>query len=184
MKFNWEYIINYIMEYDTGVPNTVILAVLATVCGITLLLSLTSANGKVFIKNAAWCMLVGYLFLTMSATILFREVSENMRYSFIPFLSYTQLYNKLLAELILNVAMFVPIGYLLGLAKKRMTFVKILKIGCFISLTIEILQLFSRRGVFNIDDVIHNTLGCVIGFGIFKLAYALRTAYIKNWFNS
>lgn len=173
MNYDFEYITNYIMEYDTGVPNTVILGVLATVCGIIIILSLTSANGKVFIKNAAWCLLIGYLFLTMCATILFREVSENIRYSFIPFLSYTQLYNKLLAEILLNVAMFVPIGYLLGLAKKRMTFVIILKIGCILSLTIEIIQLVSRRGVFNIDDIIHNVLGCVMGFFCFVICYKM-----------
>lgn len=180
MKFDLGYITNYIMEYDTGVPHTVILGILAVICGITIVLSLTSANGKVFIKHAAWCLLIGYLFLTMCATILFREISDIYRYSLIPFESYTQLYDKLLAQLFLNVVMFVPIGYLLGLAKKRMNFVKILKIGCFLSLTIEIIQLVTRRGVFNIDDVIHNTLGCVIGFGVFKLGSVLRAACIKN----
>ena len=115
----------------------------------------------------------------MCATILFREVSENIRYSFIPFLSFTQLYNKLLAEILLNVAMFVPIGYLLGLAKKRMTFVIILKIGCILSLTIEIIQLVSRRGVFNIDDIIHNTLGCAIGYGAFRLCNTILTSYTR-----
>lgn len=31
---------------------------------------------------------------------------------------------------------------------------------------IEVLQLISKRGIFEIDDIINNTLGCMIGYGI------------------
>lgn len=177
MKYNFEYITNYIMEYDPGVPKTIILGVLTIVCGIIILLSITSTNGKVFVKNAAWCLLIGYLFITVCATILFRETAETMRYSFYPFMRYTQLYDKLLAQLLLNMAMFVPIGYLIGVAIKEMNTTKIFATGCLLSLTIEIIQLFSKRGVFNIDDIIHNTLGCAIGYGIYRICSFLRAAY-------
>lgn len=173
MKFNFNYITNYIIEYDTGVPKTIILGVLIAICGTLIVLSLISANGKVFIKNSAWCLLVGYLFLTISATIIFREVSETYRYSLYPFWNYTDLYNEMLAQIILNVVMFIPIGFLIGVAKENMNTLKILRIGCLLSLTIEIIQLISRRGVFNIDDIIHNTLGCFIGFSCFVLCYKL-----------
>lgn len=169
MKFNFDYITNYIMEYDTGVPKTIILGVLIIICGTMIVLSMISANGKVFFRNAAWCLLFGYLFLTISATIIFREVSETYRYSFYPFLNYTKLYNEMLAQIILNVVMFIPIGFLIGGAVKNMNTLKILGIGCFLSLTIEIIQLLSKRGVFNIDDIIHNTIGGIIGYGIYRL---------------
>ena len=179
MKYNFEYITNYVTEYDPGVPKTIILGVLTVVCGIIIVQSLTSSNGRAFIKNAAWCILIGYVFLTICATVLFRETSETMRYSFYPFRSYTQLYDKLLAQIILNVAMLIPIGYLGGVAIKKMNTTKILAFGCLLSLTIEIIQLFSRRGVFNIDDVIHNTLGCAIGYGAFRLCNTILTSYTR-----
>ena len=179
MNFNFDYITNYIIEYDTGVPNTIIMGILVIIFVTMIVLSLISANGKVFIRNSAWCMLIGYLFLTICATIIYREVSETYRCSFYPFLNYTELYDEMLAQIILNVVMFIPIGFLLGIAVRNTNTLKVLGIGCMLSLTIEIIQLVSRRGVFNIDDVIHNTLGCAIGFGIFKLGCALRTAYIK-----
>ena len=179
MKYNFDYITNYIMEYDPGVPKSIIWGALVTVCGIIILLSFTSTNGKIFIKNTAWSLFIGYLFLMTCATILFRETSETMRYSLCPFVSYTELYDKLLAQLILNVGMFVPIGFLLGVTVKKMNTLKILEIGCLLSLTIEIIQLVSRRGVFNVDDIIHNTLGCVIGYGVFRLCNSILTAYTK-----
>jgi glycopeptide antibiotics resistance protein len=48
-----------------------------------------------------------------------------------------------------------------------------MEIGCLLSAAIEILQLLTRRGVCNIDDVIHNTIGCAIGYGIFRLCNTL-----------
>ena len=102
-----------------------------------------------------------------------------MRYSLYPFLSYKELYDKSLAQLLLNVAMFTPIGFLFGAATRSMNMARILGIGCLLSLTIELIQLFSRRGVFNIDDIIHNVLGCALGYGVFLICNSLLTAYIK-----
>ena len=173
MNFNFDYITNYIIEYDTGVPNTIIMGILVIIFGTMIVLSLISANGKVFIRNSAWCMLIGYLFLTICATIIYREVSETYRCSFYPFLNYTELYDEMLAQIILNVVMFIPIGFLLGIAVRNTNTLKVLGIGCMLSLTIEIIQLVSRRGVFNIDDIIHNTLGGIIGFSFFVLCYKM-----------
>jgi glycopeptide antibiotics resistance protein len=40
---------------------------------------------------------------------------------------------------------------------------RIILIGFLISLTIEILQLVTKRGLFEFDDIFHNTLGVAIG---------------------
>ena len=78
----------------------------------------------------------------------------------------------------MNVVVFIPVGLLLGIAFKQMTWWKALLIGCSISVTIEALQFFFMRGFSELDDVMHNTLGCLIGFGfmiilriIFKTRY-------------
>ena len=41
-------------------------------------------------------------------------------------------------------------------------------IGCGISVTIESLQFFLMRGFSEVDDVMHNTVGCLIGYMIVK----------------
>ena len=38
-----------------------------------------------------------------------------------------------------------------------------------ISATIETLQFFLKRGFAEVDDVMHNMVGCVIGYGVYKL---------------
>ena len=68
--------------------------------------------------------------------------------------------------------MFIPIGFLLGIKVGW----KGIPIAALFSLIIELIQLVTRRGLFEFDDIIHNTLGAVIGFGI----YALLGKVMKN----
>lgn len=49
-----------------------------------------------------------------------------------------------------------------------MTWWKALLVSCGISVTIESLQFFFMRGFSEVDDVMHNTLGCLIGWCMVK----------------
>ena len=179
MTLDVGYITKYMIEYDSGVPVSVIIGISFFVCASIVVLYRYSFDSLKFLRNASWCILVGYLFFIFCTTVLFRDVVIETRYRLLPLWSYGVLYNKLLAENILNVLMFIPIGFFssVGLRKRRL--LKITGIGCGISLTIEVLQLVYRRGVFNIDDIIHNTLGCAIGYGIFRLCNTILTACTK-----
>ena len=159
----------YMLQYDVGVPLYAILALLVIVAGVVVGLYLTRKDRSSFIRNSLLTMLGGYLFFVLCTTFLFRESSDNMRYYLFPFWSYDMLNYNIIAQLILNVMLFVPIGFLLGGILKEIGSMPIIGIGCFISVIIEFLQLLTRRGACNIDDVIHNTIGCAIGYGIFLL---------------
>ncbi|RCX23866.1 VanZ like protein [Fontibacillus phaseoli] len=71
-------------------------------------------------------------------------------------------------NLIGNIVVFTPFGVLLPmilkgrLSKSLLIFIA----GLFI---LETVQLLSRRGSFDIDDFILNSLGYLIGFGVYKL---------------
>ena len=43
-----------------------------------------------------------------------------------------------------------------------------------ISLIIELTQLMSRRGLFEFDDVIHNTLGALLGCGLLSFIKMIK----------
>ena len=169
MKSDIGYIIKYIFEYDSCVPISVVFEVCVVVVGGIALLYPTKTSNHDFIRNASWCLLSGYVFLVLCATVLFRHDTGEIHYSFRPLWSYTTLYFKYGAGAILNILMFIPIGFLVGVSLRRSNVIMILGIGFLLSMTIELAQLFSRRGVCNIDDVIHNTLGCVLGYGIAML---------------
>ena len=111
----------------------------------------------------------------------YRTTGETRQYDFHLFWSYKTIQEgreDLLAENIMNVVVFIPVGLLLGIAFKQVTWWKVLLVGCSISAVIELLQFFFMRGFSELDDVMHNTLGCLIGFGfmiilriIFKTRY-------------
>lgn len=73
-----------------------------------------------------------------------------------------------------NIVLFIPLGFFLPLLWRRwQRFLSVLLAGLFFSLTIETIQLFIHRSV-DIDDILLNTLGVVLGYGIYRLCTRLR----------
>ena len=102
-------------------------------------------------------LLSGYIFLMLSATIISRIPTETACYELMPFWSYAV--PELREEIIWNVIAFIPIGLLAG---KLWNWNGIL-IGAGLSAFIEVIQLITHRGLFEFDDIIHNTAGTIIG---------------------
>ncbi len=57
---------------------------------------------------------------------------------------------------------------------------KVIGVGCLISISIEVLQFIFIRGFSEVDDVIHNTLGCAIGYGLYKTAKLACRCFTKR----
>lgn len=75
--------------------------------------------------------------------------------------------------LTLNVLLFVPLGALVPLVSGRMGLGRTVLTGFLASLGIEVLQfvadlLFSIRRVADVDDLIANTAGVLIGYAVFR----------------
>ena len=67
-----------------------------------------------------------------------------------------------------NAAMFVPSGIVLPIVyRKRNSFWKVAASGALISLCIEILQLPFASRASDVDDIILNTFGVAVGYGIY-----------------
>ncbi len=67
--------------------------------------------------------------------------------------------------IVLNILLFVPFGYLLPQATEKVNcWWKIMVIGFSFSLLVESVQLITRLGMFDIDDLINNTVGAVLGW--------------------
>ena len=123
------------------------------------------------IKGAFTAILAGYLFLILSTTVISRTVHADYRCKLFPFWSYIEILKgrtDLLIENIANVIMLVPIGVLLPIAA-RLNGKKTVLIGFLFSTSIEVLQLILKRGLFEFDDIIHNSTGCLLGYVIYKL---------------
>ena len=100
-----------------------------------------------------------------------------LRINLVPFvnlLDYESV-TDLLLNLIGNTAMFIPTGILTPILYKHLrSFKKTVLTGFAISLAIEIIQLPFAVRASDVDDLILNTLGVVIGYGIYALVRKLR----------
>jgi glycopeptide antibiotics resistance protein len=174
MKYEPKYIIKFILEYDAGIPKTIIFAVVLSMCGVVVGLHLLRDDKLALARKTSWWFFLGYVIFVLCYTVVFRNCRATQIYFLRPLWSYTMLYYKKIAEIVLNVLMFMPIGFLYGGSKKKVRWVEVLCIGLGLSVVIEVMQLLTRRGVCSIDDVIHNTIGCLIGYGLFRLFYMMK----------
>ena len=163
----------YIINLYQNIPQEVYEGLLSVFC-LGVVLFMVFKGVRTGFKWSSVLLLIEYIFLLFCSTVIFRPTVEVRQYDFHPFWSYDR--PELLVENIMNVVVFIPVGILLGIAFKQMTWWKALLIGCGISVTIETLQFFFMRGFSELDDVMHNTVGCLIGFLIVSGFHHITTA--------
>ena len=79
--------------------------------------------------------------------------------------------NPLIAvvNLIGNIIPFMPIGLLAPLVFRSISWQKALVLGVLTGLTFEVMEVVFRVGIFDIDDVILNAFGVMVGYGAFVM---------------
>ncbi len=94
------------------------------------------------------------------------EITRNPDINLIPFLDIFSDYKQYLA----NVILFVPLGFFFPLSwKKNKSLLRTILFGLSLSLTIEFLQIFTLSSITDINDLMTNTLGTLIGYGLFRI---------------
>ena len=162
----------YIISLYQDIPQEVYEGLLSVFC-MGLVVFIAWKGLKKGLRYTATLLLIEYIFLIFCSTVFYRTTSELRKYDFHPFWSYKAIEDgraDLLPENIMNVIVFIPIGMILGsLLRVKGSCLIVLLIGCSISVTIESLQFFFLKGFSEVDDVMHNTVGCLIGFGFYSL---------------
>ncbi len=99
------------------------------------------------------------------------------RINLIPFVYLTdyEILQEMLINVIGNTAMFIPIGIIWPVVFKKLDApAKVIAAGVGFSASIEILQLPFFDRVTDIDDLLLNSLGFLIGYGIYLLVRAVK----------
>lgn len=105
---------------------------------------------------------------------------ENRQVNLIPFREFLTENEKIdWAGTIMNIVIFVPLGIYAGMLFKKWHFGKHLFFFFLSSLLVEGLQLLLKIGAFDITDTITNTLGGVVGLGIFKAIEKMFGSSVK-----
>ena len=74
-----------------------------------------------------------------------------------------------------NISMFIPTGVIMPILYKRLDcFWKVFLAGAGLSFVIEVIQLLFPGSVTDIDDLILNTLGVAVGYGIYAACKRLK----------
>ena len=104
-------------------------------------------------------------FLVMILLLFFRVYHDNNIN-----LNLLELFNfetTNLSQTILNLILFIPIGYWL----KHLKISSVLLLSLLLITSIELLQFVSHRGIFDVVDILINTIGIMIGYIIFKTVH-------------
>ncbi|WP_054026194.1 VanZ family protein [Bacillus sp. FJAT-28004] len=95
----------------------------------------------------------------------------NLSSNFVPFKTisgyvfHTSNQNIVIKNVVGNIIIFIPFGFLLPvIAGKKLNIVQLITFSFLLSLCLELIQLFSRIGSFDVDDLLLNTLGAILGF--------------------
>ena len=129
---------------------------------------------KRFVKKWFWVVLFALYMNAMMVIVgvpSYGYIRWNPEINFIPFQDFS---SSNILGMILNICMFVPFGAFLPIYfKKFRKLLPTVTTGLLTSLTIEVLQLFCFRAT-DIDDLLMNTVGTLIGFFIGKLIVSIN----------
>lgn len=120
------------------------------------------------IRRISLSLLIPYLFLVAVATILSRAPSEDPQLALTPFASFKDALTDDFWEFEVqaNILLFIPVGFLLSSIKRHSMILPVI-LGTSMSIGIEIVQFLTKRGTCEVDDLISNFFGLLIGCLVF-----------------
>ena len=154
-------------------------------------------------KNKKWAIAIAYalfgLYVIIAAALLFfspyRQAAYEINtsgtnpYNIIPFKTISN-YIKAsshinqdiwISNLFGNVLAFLPMGFFLPLLFRRFNgFWKTAGAVFLATSSVEVLQFVTRVGSFDVDDIILNTVGGVIGYLLFAMVFRIMLKMVKE----
>lgn len=131
-------------------------------------------------RRSVWCLLMSLYLAAVDAVVglpslLYIRFDQNI--NLVPFAYMFSDYKNSL----LNVLLFVPLGFFLPVLWRRFrSFLRTTLFGLCFSLSIELLQLLTFRAT-DINDLMTNTLGTVLGWCLGRLLLKLFPSIRPGW---
>lgn len=138
-----------------------------------------------------WLYIFALVYFLFFAEMLGRaEVSRTYHYNLVLFREIRRfwVYRKQLGLLATvmnlagNILIFVPFGFLIPTISRRLRgFFRVALIGFELSLVVECVQLVTKTGSFDVDDMLLNTIGSMIGYLVYACAQHRRNVRAERW---
>lgn len=138
-------------------------------------------DAATIVRRQVFGLYISYILILLVITVVARGPrGEDLPDVFIPFYEYYFIiknglpwyYQNMIVLNLVNVAMFIPYGILARELSRKKILIPLLS-GIVLSLVIEILQMVTDRGIFDINDIMYNALGALAGCGIYALCKAI-----------
>lgn len=137
---------------------------LVFVCTIVLILYFIKEKQRKVSYLGMWL----YTFFVLYKTVLSRkmrinEIKLELGWTYKAFI---QGIPGMFSQIYLNIMLFVPIGIfggILFLNKKKRSWILLVCLGVILTMVVECLQLMLHCGTFELDDIMNNTIGTIIG---------------------
>lgn len=119
------------------------------------------------------CIALVYLFIVLDITLIDRSVGQR-RKMLEPFWEISQFletkqYTYWLIQIFGNIFMLLPFGFVLPVIFRKFKSFRLTTGVCLgFSLFIELTQYITGRGLLELDDIMHNTVGGAMGFIIYE----------------
>ena len=160
--------------------NRIIISVIAfaVFCAVSIFLYKKHKFNK--LQCGAAIVLSLYIVVLLYFTVVGRYSHEEYEYKINFFTSYRWFFKyngeQVLRQLLINLVMIMPVGFLLPVViKAKYKYLITMALSLLLTVFIETMQLITKCGSFEIDDIINNFVGAVIGM----LLYALCSKLIK-----
>lgn len=100
--------------------------------------------------------------------VLFQEITRFIRYR--EQLGFFAVFTNIVG----NIMIFVPFGVFLPMASEKKSFIHTMICSFLFSLGVEVFQLITKVGCFDVDDLLLNTIGGIIGYTLFRICGKIR----------
>lgn len=139
-------------------------------------------KNRMFKRIFCLMILSYFVCIFLKITLIGRESSFPRRAWLIPFYSYYKYLSGwqvyLFKQNIQNILLFMPLGFFLcifgsGKTKKSYRIITV-SIGLLLSLFVEVTQYIRAIGLFEVDDLIHNTFGTFLGCLVYDIICCMQ----------
>lgn len=126
-------------------------------------------------KILFYLIFILYIIVLIKITIIrdgisFEVLFQNGKINMIPFIDLFLTFKKSQTSFIYlfigNIICFIPIGIFIA-TKKKHSFILAIIVGLSVSISIEFFQYMFGNGISELDDILLNTLGVLIGYTVY-----------------
>ena len=152
-----------------SVPEWMLVVLLLVLCVTAIVIFSRKGVIRIQLRRLLRVMFVEYLVLLFCSTVIFREGSPQTEVKLMLFDGYFKHNMDPLKDALLNVAIFIPIGFCSSVFLRFPKWLKILLLSVALSCTIELSQFLLSRGWCDTNDVMNNAIGGLMGYWIYRL---------------